>query len=131
MIGRDAREGTLHQERQLDQSVHGVLRPAGPLVVRRVRGVAGPLAWIQIGSMAGADITLPSHLLRAANLQIMGSGKGSLTRPGILAELPSLAAEIASGTFAVNPLALPLAQVEQAWSIPTTLGQRIVLAPAN
>ncbi|MCZ4096909.1 MULTISPECIES: zinc-binding dehydrogenase [Streptomyces] len=90
-----------------------------------------PLAWIQIGSMAGADITLPSYLLRAANLQIMGSGQGSLTTAGILAELPSLAAEVASGTLAVNPIALPLAQVEQAWSIPTTFGQRIVLAPAN
>ncbi|WP_327434320.1 quinone oxidoreductase family protein [Streptomyces sp. NBC_01236] len=90
---------------------------------------AKPLAWIQIGSMAGADIALPSSLLRAANLQIMGSGQGSVTTAGILTELPSLAKEITSGTLAVNPLALPLSQVEQAWNIPTAPGTRIVLTP--
>ncbi|WP_219471104.1 quinone oxidoreductase family protein [Nonomuraea rhizosphaerae] len=90
-----------------------------------------PLAWIQIGSMAGADITLPSYVLRAANLQIMGSGQGSVTTAGIIAELPSLAAEIASGALAVNPLALPLSQVEQAWTTPAAPGRRVVLTPAT
>ncbi|MFJ8796828.1 zinc-binding alcohol dehydrogenase family protein [Streptomyces sp. NPDC102487] len=90
---------------------------------------ARALAWIQIGSMAGAEITLPSFLLRAANLQIMGSGQGSVTTAGIVAELPSLAAEIASGTLAVDPLVLPLSEVERAWSTPTAPGQRLVLAP--
>ncbi|MFD6494274.1 zinc-binding alcohol dehydrogenase family protein [Streptomyces sp. NPDC059944] len=100
---------------------------AALLTARAERGKA--LAWIQIGSMAGSEITLPSFLLRAANLQIMGSGQGSVTTAGIVAELPSLAAEIASGTFAVDPLVLPLSEVERAWSTPTAPGQRIVLAP--
>jgi len=89
-----------------------------------------PLAWIQIGSMAGMEITLPSFLLRAANLQIMGSGQGSLSTAGILAELPPLARQITSGTFSVDPLRVPLSQVEQAWQAPTAPGQRIVLTPA-
>ncbi|MFF0141297.1 zinc-binding alcohol dehydrogenase family protein [Streptomyces sp. NPDC005227] len=97
------------------------------LTARAERGKA--LTWIQIGSMAGTEITLPSFLLRAANLQIMGSGQGSVTAAGIVAELPSLAAEIASGTFAVDPLVLPLSEVERAWSAPTASGQRIVLVP--
>ncbi|MCQ4041653.1 zinc-binding alcohol dehydrogenase family protein [Streptantibioticus rubrisoli] len=88
-----------------------------------------PLAWIHIGSMAGPDITLPSYLLRAANLTIMGSGQGSVTTTGIVAELPSLAAEITSGTLAVNPVPIPLARVEQAWHTPTAPGDRIVLVP--
>ncbi len=92
---------------------------------------AKALAWIQIGSMAGSGITLPSALLRAANLQLMGSGQGSLSTAGILAELPSLAAGIASGTLSVNPLAVPLAEVERAWSTPTAPGQRIVLTPGG
>lgn len=87
------------------------------------------LAWVQIGSMAGQDITLPSFLLRAANLTVMGSGQGSLTTAGILAELPSLADEIASGALAVDPLPMPLSQVEQAWNAATAPGQRIVLLP--
>ena len=90
-----------------------------------------PLAWLQIGSMAGAEITLPSAWLRAANLQIMGSGQGSVSTAGIIAELPALAAEITSGALAVDPLPLPLAEVERAWSTPTGPGQRIVLTPAG
>ncbi|MCO6008887.1 zinc-binding alcohol dehydrogenase family protein [Actinoallomurus purpureus] len=88
---------------------------------------AKPLTWIQIGSVAGADISLPSSLLRAANLQIMGSGQGSVTTAAILAELPALAAQISSGTLTVDPLPMPLAQVEQAWTTPTIPGQRLVL----
>ncbi|MEW2166777.1 zinc-binding alcohol dehydrogenase family protein [Streptomyces sp. NPDC007084] len=97
------------------------------LTARAERGRT--LSWIQIGSMAGAEISLPSFLLRAADLRIMGSGQGSVTTAGIVAELPSLAAEIASGSFAVDPLVLPLSEVERAWSTPTAPGQRIVLAP--
>ncbi|MHA6758362.1 quinone oxidoreductase family protein [Streptacidiphilus sp. PAMC 29251] len=87
------------------------------------------LAWVQIGSTAGADINLPSYLLRAGNLNILGSGQGSVTAAGILAELPSLVDEIAAGALAVDPLPMPLAQVEQAWNTPTAPGQRIVLTP--
>ncbi|MFE3945763.1 zinc-binding alcohol dehydrogenase family protein [Streptomyces sp. NPDC059118] len=87
------------------------------------------LNWIQIGSMAGLEITLPSYVLRAADLTIMGSGQGSVTAAGILAELPSLSEEIASGSLAVDPLPIPLSQVEQAWNTSTGPGQRIVLTP--
>ena len=92
---------------------------------------AQALAWIQIGSMAGAEIALPSYLLRAANLQIMGSGQGSVTTAGILAELPSLVTEIASGALAVDTLAVPLSQVEQAWNTPVAPGRRVVLTPRS
>jgi NADPH:quinone reductase-like Zn-dependent oxidoreductase len=85
-----------------------------------------PLSWIQIGSMAGATITLPSAALRAANLQLLGSGQGSLTTAGIVAELPELADRITAGTFVVDPLATPLSEVEAAWSTPTAPGGRIV-----
>ncbi|WP_328603593.1 zinc-binding alcohol dehydrogenase family protein [Amycolatopsis sp. NBC_00345] len=90
---------------------------------------AKALSWVQIGSMAGSDITLPSALLRAGNLTILGSGQGSVTAAGIIAELPSLAAEITAGTFAVDAVPMPLEQVEQAWHTPTAPGQRIVLTP--
>ncbi|MDN3356221.1 zinc-binding alcohol dehydrogenase family protein [Actinomadura sp. DC4] len=87
------------------------------------------LTWIQIGSMAGREITLPSFLLRAGNLTVMGSGQGSVTTAGIVAELPSLAEEIASGALAVDPLPVPLNQVERAWNTPVAPGRRVVLTP--
>ncbi|MFI6931754.1 zinc-binding alcohol dehydrogenase family protein [Streptomyces sp. NPDC050287] len=88
-----------------------------------------PLTWIHIGSVAGQEITLSSHLLRAGALTVMGSGQGSVTTAGILAELPSLVAEITAGGLAVAPVAMPLSQVEQAWNTSTGPGQRIVLTP--
>ena len=88
-----------------------------------------PLDWIQIGSVAGPDITLPSAALRAANLRIMGSGQGSVSTAEIVAQLPALAAEITAGTLTVNAAPLPLSQVESAWNASTAPGQRIVFTP--
>ena len=64
--------------------------------------------------MAGLTLTLPSELLRAANLRILGSGQGAIGTREIVAELPSLMKELAAGTLKVNTQAVPLAQVESA-----------------
>jgi NADPH:quinone reductase-like Zn-dependent oxidoreductase len=90
---------------------------------------AHPLTWIQIGSMAGRELTLPSYLLRAAALTIIGSGQGSVPGQDILAELPELAALIASGKLAINPHPVPLADVRQAWTEQAAPGERVVLVP--
>jgi NADPH:quinone reductase-like Zn-dependent oxidoreductase len=97
-----------------------------PALVKGRAERSKPLWWIQIGSMAGTTITLPSAALRAANLQLLGSGQGSMTTAGIVAELPELADQITAGTFVVDPLATPLGDVESAWNTPTAPGQRIV-----
>jgi len=99
-----------------------------PALVQGRADRSKPLRWIQIGSMAGTTIALPSAALRAANLQLLGSGQGSLTTAGIVAELPALAEQISAGAFVVDPLATPLSDVESAWNAPTAPGQRIVFA---
>ncbi len=88
-----------------------------------------PLTWIQIGSVAGATAPIPSAALRAARLQIVGSGQGSVSTREILAELPALAREITGGTFRVDARPTPLADVEQAWADAARTAQRIVLTP--
>jgi len=92
---------------------------------------ARPLAWIQIGSVAGPDITLPSAYLRAANVQLVGSGQGSVGVSDILAELPELAEQFTAGTLSADPLQVPLAEVEKAWTAPVPPEQRIVLTPGG
>ncbi len=87
-----------------------------------------PLAWIEIGSVAGGTAAIPSAALRAARLQIVGSGQGSVPTRDIMTELPSLVAEIASGAFDIDFRAVPLADVEAAWS-DTGATQRIVITP--
>jgi NADPH:quinone reductase-like Zn-dependent oxidoreductase len=87
------------------------------------------LDWIQIGAVAGPTIELPSVALRSANLRLQGSGQGSVSPEGYLAELPSLVAEIGSGAIAVHPRPWPLAEVERAWLEQEAPGERIVLVP--
>lgn len=87
------------------------------------------LTWLQVGSVAGDTSPIPSAALRAARLQIVGSGQGSVSTHAILTELPALAREIAQGTFQVNARAVPLADVEQAWADAAVGSQRIVLTP--
>jgi NADPH:quinone reductase-like Zn-dependent oxidoreductase len=103
-----------------------VTEQAIPAIVKSRTERSKPLWWVQIGSMAGATISLPSAALRAANLQLLGSGQGSLTTAGIVAELPELAEQITAGTFVVDPVSTPLSDVEAAWNAPTAPGQRIV-----
>lgn len=88
-----------------------------------------PLTWIEIGSAAGTDAVIPSDALRSIPLQIVGSGQGSVSPLDILAVLPALVQEIASGTFAIDVRPVPLADVEQAWADAPRSSQRIVLVP--
>jgi NADPH:quinone reductase-like Zn-dependent oxidoreductase len=87
------------------------------------------LSWIQIGAVAGPDISLPSAALRQANIQFLGSGQGSVSAAGILEVLPSLAAEIDNGTFSIEATAMPLANVESIWTAPVGSTERVVLRP--
>jgi NADPH:quinone reductase-like Zn-dependent oxidoreductase len=87
------------------------------------------LNWIQIGSVAGPTIELPSVALRSANFRIQGNGQGAVSTRGYLAELPSLIDEISTGGLAVETRTVPLADVESAWTAPEAPGARTVLVP--
>jgi NADPH:quinone reductase-like Zn-dependent oxidoreductase len=87
-----------------------------------------PLSWIEIGSMAGTSAPIPSAALRAARLQIVGSGQGSVPGRDIVAELSGLAAAITSGAFQLDAKAVPLADVTAAWE-DTSSHQRLVIVP--
>jgi NADPH:quinone reductase-like Zn-dependent oxidoreductase len=97
------------------------------LTARSDRGRA--LDWIQIGAVAGPAIELPSAALRSANFRLQGSGQGSVSPRGYLAELPALIGEISAGTIGVQPNVVPLADVERAWTSDETPGERTVLVP--
>lgn len=138
--GSDSDAGADAVERRLGQAaadVDVVLdylwgQPAATLLTAliRSRSDAGrPLTWIEIGSVAGPVAPIPSAALRAARLQMVGSGQGSVATRAILAELPDLAREISKGTFGIDVRAVPLADVEQAWADATQTRQRIVITP--
>ena len=87
------------------------------------------LNWIQIGATAGPTIELPSVALRSANLRLQGNGQGAVSTRAYLAELPSLTDEITAGALAVATRAVPLKDVEAAWTAPEEPGVRTVLVP--
>jgi NADPH:quinone reductase-like Zn-dependent oxidoreductase len=84
-----------------------------------------PIRFVQIGSVGGPNITLPSAVLRSSAVELMGSGVGSVpTDRFINAVGELLQAALPSGfKIAVEPV--PLAQVAQAWARDDS-GRRIV-----
>ena len=88
-----------------------------------------PLDWIEIGSVAGPDISLPSAALRSAHLRLVGSGQGSIGARDYLAELPALVDAIDQGLIDVSTRTVRLADVEQEWGRPEGPGVRTVLVP--
>jgi NADPH:quinone reductase-like Zn-dependent oxidoreductase len=90
-----------------------------------------PLTWIEIGSSAGVVAPIPSAALRASQLQIVGSGQGSVGTADIVAELPEIAAAIDRGDVDVDARAVPLAEVEAAWDRPAGAVERVVIVPGG
>jgi NADPH:quinone reductase-like Zn-dependent oxidoreductase len=87
-----------------------------------------PLAWIEIGAIAGPTAEIPSAALRALPLQIVGSGQGSVPTRDILAELPAIAEAITGGALRVDARAVPLTDVASAWQDGEG-AERIVFTP--
>jgi NADPH:quinone reductase-like Zn-dependent oxidoreductase len=108
--------------------------PAAAAMAALVTGRADrgqPLAWVQIGSVAGPSAAIPSAALRAARLQIVGSGQGSVSTREILAELPALVQEITAGSLEIDARPTSLTDVERAWADAPGTAQRIVITPQS
>ena len=86
------------------------------------------LTWIQIGSVAGLESPIPSAALRAVNLQLIGSGQGSVPPSDYRTEVEELASEVLKGTFDTTARQVPLSEVEAAWADATS-SERIVIVP--
>ena len=100
-----------------------------PAVLTHRTDKSRPLTWVEIGSMSGLEITLPSAWLRAVRIQLVGSGQGSVSTGEIVGELPALAAEISSGAYGIDAVSAPLSEVQTTWNAPVAPGQRIVFVP--
>jgi NADPH:quinone reductase-like Zn-dependent oxidoreductase len=86
------------------------------------------LTWIQVGSVAGLESPIPSAALRAVNLQLIGSGQGSVPLQDYREEIAVLASEVLKGTFDIATRRVPLADIEAAWA-DTVGSERIVIVP--
>ncbi|MGH3871736.1 MAG: quinone oxidoreductase family protein [Pseudonocardiaceae bacterium] len=87
------------------------------------------LRWVHVGSMSGATITLPGATLRKTNLEICGSGRGSVSLDNLYSANRELLHLIPVGKLRIDIIAMPLADIEQAWNRTVPTGTRIVLTP--
>ncbi|SMH42291.1 NADPH:quinone reductase [Rathayibacter oskolensis] len=77
---------------------------------------AASTTYVQLGALAGTRVSLDASLLRSSSLSITGSGAGSIDPRLLLAELPEILALAAEGGLALPLRAVPLADLEAAWS---------------
>lgn len=77
---------------------------------------AVPIRYIEIGSISGRDITLPSAALRSSALQLMGSGIGSISWERLIQAIGDVLQSAVRGHLQIQTEAIPLADVEAAWA---------------
>jgi NADPH:quinone reductase-like Zn-dependent oxidoreductase len=72
--------------------------------------------YVQIGSISGDPIKLPSAVLRSSGVELLGSGLGSLSGGEIKESLTRMFASAAEQPLTIDIEPVPLAQVEAAWT---------------
>ncbi|MFC4626646.1 zinc-binding dehydrogenase [Promicromonospora alba] len=83
---------------------------------RSGEGTEADTAYVQIGSLAGLEASLPADLLRSRRIRITGSGVGSRSAEEMLAEAPEVMARFADGSLQLPYTAFPLSRVGEAWA---------------
>ena len=87
-----------------------------------------PIRYVEIGSISGRDITLPSAVLRSSSLELMGSGIASVPFPKLLEATRGVLQAAASGGLKAAIKPVPLADVSRAWADANS-DSRLVLLP--
>jgi NADPH:quinone reductase-like Zn-dependent oxidoreductase len=78
---------------------------------------AVPIRFVQVGSITGSNITLPSAALRSAAIELMGSGLGSVPFHRFVHAIDGLLRATVSAGFTIAATPVPLAEVERAWPL--------------
>ncbi|WP_434446861.1 zinc-binding dehydrogenase [Lentzea sp. E54] len=73
-------------------------------------------AYVQIGSLAGLNASVPAELLRSRRIQISGSGAGSVSFEDMFAQAPEVMARFADGSLHMPYTAFPLSRIDEAWA---------------
>jgi hypothetical protein len=85
-------------------------------VAKGSKSISERCRFVQIGSLSGADNTLPSAALRSSGLELLGSGHGSLSTQGMLNAIQAVASVIVTRKLLVEAKAVPLSWVEATWN---------------
>lgn len=87
------------------------------LIAAAKAGAEGvPIRFVQIGSVSGPNITLPSAVLRSSAIELMGSGINSISRERFVEAIGGVLQAAIPGGFQIATKTVPLSEVERAWS---------------
>ncbi|MFI6143819.1 zinc-binding alcohol dehydrogenase family protein [Streptomyces sp. NPDC051109] len=100
-------------------------------ILRHRADLTRTLRWVQVGSAAGPDMTVPSAWFRKADVSVCGSGLGSISAARRDAALRELLARLPALAPTTETVAVPMAEVETAWDSPMPSGTRLVFVPAG
>jgi NADPH:quinone reductase-like Zn-dependent oxidoreductase len=89
---------------------------------------SGRIRYIQVGSMAGANISLPAATLRSTGLELLGSGFGSVSIAKVFESLAQFLQEASKQPFQIKTKSAPLSDVEKLWNAEQG-GARLVFRP--
>ncbi len=79
------------------------------------RGVT-PVRYVQVGSLGGPTLSLPSEWLRSSGLEILGTGIGSSSDEEIVSGIGEFFRAYGPAKFRVAYRTYPLAEVDRAWA---------------
>ena len=87
--------------------------------------------FVSVGSISGETIQLTASILRSVDLQLSGSGLGSLSRQDIgkffTEILPEMFQLAADGKLKIETVRVPFAQIESAYDLTIKDGKRLVI----
>lgn len=86
---------------------------------------AVPIRFVQIGSVSGVNITLPSAALRSSAIALMGSGIGSIPVDRMVKSIGELMQATLPGAFEIATQTFPLSEVEYVWDVVRSSGRTV------
>ncbi len=124
-IGLNQNTATLGTEfqTQFREGVHVVLdylwgQSAERLLTAAAQAAADavPIRFIQIGSVSGPNITLPSAVIRSTAIELKGSGMGSIPMPRVFDAIRQVLNAAVPAGFQVATHCVPLRDVASHWA---------------
>lgn len=76
---------------------------------------ASPMRFVQVGSISGSEISLPSAVLRASAIELMGSGKGSVSADKLLEITNTVLRSTRPARLDISFRKVPFADFDTAW----------------
>jgi len=92
---------------------------------------AVPIRFVQIGSVSGANITLPSAALRSSGIVLMGSGLNSVPLNRLIKAIDEVFQAAMPGKFEIATKTFPLSEVEQAWTLDDSKNRTVFMTRLN